>query len=34
MDESALRELYRSNFGLFAQRFIRIVAPNLKLEWN
>lgn len=34
METDALRQLYRGNFAIFAQRFIRVVAPNLELEWN
>lgn len=34
MGNRELRELYRANFAVFAQRFIRVVAPGLVLEWN
>jgi predicted phage terminase large subunit-like protein len=34
VESSALRELYRSDFKIFAQRFIKIVAPHLLLQWN
>ncbi|MDP9421357.1 MAG: phage terminase large subunit [Pseudomonadota bacterium] len=34
MGADALRQLYRESFGIFAQRFIREVAPNLELDWN
>lgn len=34
MENNALRRLYREDFGMFARRFIREVAPNLEVEWN
>lgn len=34
MANDGLRELYRTNFAVFAQRYIRVVAPGLVLEWN
>ena len=34
MGNNQLRELYRTSFAVFAQRFIKVVAPGLVLEWN
>lgn len=34
MDNELLRQIYRADFGIFAKRFVREVAPNLELEWN